>query len=52
MAIVTNINITRDGRRSASKPVLRQDSGYMVEKTYLDIFGGFWGLFNASVTQI
>ena len=40
---------------SASKPALRQDTGYMVEKTYNDIapyLGGFWGLFNASVTQI
>ena len=36
---------------SASKPALRQDTGYMVEKTYT-IFGGFWGLFKASVTQI
>ena len=29
---------------SASKPALRQDTGYMVEKTYLDIapyFGAF-----------
>ena len=28
---------------SASKPALRQDTGYMVEKTYLDI-APFWGL--------
>ena len=33
---VTNITVyTRDG--SASKPALRQDTGNMVEKTYLDI---------------
>ena len=40
---------------SASKPALRQDTKYMVEKTYHDIapyLGAFGGLFNASVTQI
>ena len=28
---------------SASKPAQRQDTGYMVEKTYLDI-APYWGL--------
>ena len=37
---------------SASKPTFRQDTGYMVEKTYHDVFGGFWDLCNASVTHI
>ena len=27
---------------SASKPAFRQDTGYMVEKTYLDIAPYFW----------
>ena len=27
---------------SASKPALRQDTGYMVEKTYLDIDPYLW----------
>ena len=31
---------------SASKPALRQDTGYMVEKTYLDI-APFLGAFGA-----
>ena len=50
------INVTQgnvDG--SASKPALRQDTDYMVEKTYLDIAPYLWafgGLFTASVTQI
>ena len=32
---------------SASKPVLRQDTGYMVEKTYLDIapYSGAFGAY-------
>ena len=33
--LVKYIQVMVDG--SASKPVLRQDTGYMVEKTYLDI---------------
>ena len=40
---------------SASKTALRQDTSYMVEKTYPDIapyLGGFWGLLNASVTHM
>ena len=38
----------------ARKHALRQDTDYMVEKTYHDIapYLGFWGLFIASVTQI
>ena len=58
---VENISPIRAGKNnlsqgmvdgSASKPALRQDSGYIVEKTYLDIapylgafgavFGGFF----------
>ena len=31
---------------SESKPALRQDTGYMVEKTYLDI-GSYLGAFGA-----
>ena len=34
---VLNGNIQRMVDGSASKPVLRQDTGYMVEKTYYDI---------------
>ena len=40
---------------SASKPALRQNTGYMVEKTchYIAPYlGAFWGLLNASVIQI
>ena len=40
---------------SASKPALRQDTGYNGWENlpwYWTIFGGFWGLFNASVTHI
>ena len=33
---------------SASKPALRQDTGYMVEKTYLDI-APYLGAFGASL---
>ena len=33
---------------SASKPALRQDTGYMVEKTYLDI-APYLGAFGAYV---
>ena len=37
----------------ASKPAFRQDTGYMVEKTYHEtIFAGFWGIFKASGTHI
>ena len=49
------LNITQGIDGSARKPALIQDTGYMVEKTYHDystIFGGFWGLFNASVMHI
>ena len=37
-----NIQGMVDG--SASKPALRQDTGYMVEKTYYDIAQFLWGL--------
>ena len=37
----------------ASKPMLRHDTRYMVEKTYnLSQYLGFWGLFDASGTKI
>ena len=39
-----NIQGMVDG--SASKPVLKQDTGYMVEKTYLDI-APYVGVFGA-----
>ena len=35
----------------ASKPALRQDTGFMVEITYYDI-AQYLGAFGASVTQI
>ena len=47
MAILLTINSVQgmvDG--SASKPALRQDTGYMVEKTYLDI-AAYLGAFGA-----
>ena len=37
LAIGLNNAIPMDGRRSASKPAIRQDTSYMVEKTYHDI---------------
>ena len=32
---------------SASKPALRQDTGYMVDKTYLDNIAPYLGAFGA-----
>ena len=39
-------NITQGIDGSARKPALRQDTGYMVEKTYLDI-APYLGAFGA-----